>query len=606
MKIGISKKIIAPSIISLIFIVVLVGFNSYSSRYYINLHEECEQLGKAIEFVGDFQLLTNEVLMPIHDYLISGEAKEREIFARKITEGAHLFENVKGAVKGLCAGDDTLIKEMESDFVNLQQRALVILSLSNPATNTETARLMKEMDSFEYSLKEKGEKFHAHIKEDMDSHHAEGIRHNKSMTIFFLGLTLIALIVTVLLAFMVKSRIVNPIQEFTRATGIIRQGNLNYQVDIKTGDEIELLSNEFNSMTQGLKVKTEEAKKLSDMLDKSNKQLERNIIQLYTLYNISKTLSATFEMEKLLNQVVDEVSHGLKVHRMNIMLVNDDRSEMGIVSETGMPNQGKDVKVKISEGIYGLVAATGQAEIFNDLKNNPRFKATAGIDDDAGSMICAPFKGHGQVIGIINAYKLGGELFDTAAFELLMAAANQVGIALENAKLFEETKVLSITDGLTGLYNRRYFMERLTEEFGRTKRYKRSLSVILIDVDHFKKFNDANGHPEGDYLLRTFAEIMKKLARKSDVVARYGGEEFIIILPETDLEMAKITAERLRSEVAKTDFRGGQTQPLGRVTISSGVASYQANTASFEELIKSADNALYQAKESGRNKVCSV
>jgi diguanylate cyclase (GGDEF)-like protein len=334
--------------------------------------------------------------------------------------------------------------------------------------------------------------------------------------------------------------------------------------------------------------------------------LERNIIQLYTLYNISKSLSTESEMDKLLNQVVKEVSHALKVHRMNIMLVNEDRTEMSIVAGFGMPHQEKDVKVKLSEGIYGLVSQTGQAEVFNDLETNPRFKAIHGIDDDTSSVICAPFKGHGQVIGIVNAYKLGGESFDTAAFELLMAASNQVGIALENARLFEETRVLSITDGLTALYNRRYFMERLAEEFDRTKRYKRPLSLIFIDIDHFKKFNDTNGHPEGDLLLRSFAEIMKKFARKYDVVARYGGEEFIIILPETDKEMAKITAERLRSEVEKTDFKGGQTQPLGRVTISSGVASFQEDTASFEELIKMADDAMYRAKEDGRNRVCSA
>jgi diguanylate cyclase (GGDEF)-like protein len=605
MKIGISKKIVAPSIISLFFILVLVILSSYSFRYYTNLLEESERLTNAVEFVGDFQMLINEALMPVHDYLISGDEKDREIFARKIIEGAHLFENVKRTTKEI-PQERALIKEMESDFISLQQKALILLSISSPASNTQTTRLMKEIDIFAHNLKEKGEIFHTLIKKEIEDHHNATIQHNKLITIVFLIVTLISFAGTIWLVFMAKNKIVNPILEFTKATDIISQGNLNYQVNIKTGDEIELLSNEFNNMTQGLKVKTEEAKKLYDMLANSNKQLERNIIQLYTLYNISKSLSTESEMDKLLNQVVKEVSHALKVHRMNIMLVNDDRTEMSIVAGFGMPHQEKDVKVKLGEGIYGLVSQTGQAEVFNDLKTNPRFKAIHGIDDDTSSVICAPFKGHGQVIGIVNAYKLGGESFDTAAFELLMAASNQVGIALENARLFEETRFLSITDGLTALYNRRYFMERLAEEFDRSKRYKRQLSIILIDIDHFKKFNDANGHPEGDYLLRSFAEIMKKIARKSDVVARYGGEEFIIILPETDKEMAAITAERLRSEVEKTDFKGGQTQFLGRVTISSGVASFQENTASFEELIKMADDAMYRAKEDGRNRVCSA
>jgi HAMP domain-containing protein/putative methionine-R-sulfoxide reductase with GAF domain len=472
MKIGISKKIVAPSIISLFFILILVILSSYSFRYYTNLLEESERLTYAVEFVGDFQMLINEALMPVHDYLMSGDEKDREIFARKIIEGAHLFENVRRVTKEI-PQERTLIKEMESDFISLQQKALVLLSISSPASNTQTTGLMKEIDLFAHNLKEKGEKFHALIKKEIEDHHNATIQHNKLMTIVFLIVTLISFAGTIWLVFMAKNKIVNPILEFTRATDIISQGNLNYQVNIKTGDEIELLSNEFNNMTQGLKIKTEEAKKLYDMLANSNKQLERNIIQLYTLYNISKSLSTESEMDKLLNQVVKEVSHALKVHRMNIMLVNEDRTEMSIVAGFGMPHQEKDVKVKLSEGIYGLVSQTGQAEVFNDLKTNPRFKAIHGIDDDTSSVICAPFKGHGQVIGIVNAYKLGGESFDTAAFELLMAASNQVGIALENARLFEETRVLSITDGLTALYNRRYFMERLAEEFDRTKRYKR-------------------------------------------------------------------------------------------------------------------------------------
>src|SRR3972149_1465480 len=134
-------------------------------------------------------------------------------------------------------------------------------------------------------------------------------------------------------------------------------------------------------------------------------------------------------------------------------------------------------------------------------------------------------------------------------------------------------KTLAITDGMTGLYNHRYFLERINEEFERTRRYKRSLSLIMIDVDHFKKYNDTHGHQKGDEILKRVTKILKDTVRKSDTIARYGGEEFIIIFPETGGKEALSVAEKLRMEVEAHDFPGGETQPLGRITISQGVAT---------------------------------
>ncbi|MBI5047702.1 MAG: sensor domain-containing diguanylate cyclase [Deltaproteobacteria bacterium] len=211
------------------------------------------------------------------------------------------------------------------------------------------------------------------------------------------------------------------------------------------------------------------------------------------------------------------------------------------------------------------------------------------------------------MIGIINAYRLGGEVFDEASFELLTAATGQIGLALENARLFEETKTLAITDGMTVLYNHRYFLECLSREFERANRYKRPLSLIMIDVDFFKKYNDTHGHPKGDDVLRGVAGILKKSVRTSDIVARYGGEEFVIILPETTGEAAFTLAERLRKEVESTDFPGGETQPLGRITISLGVAASMEGVTKYpDDLVKNADNALYRSKEEGRNRVFVV
>jgi len=162
---------------------------------------------------------------------------------------------------------------------------------------------------------------------------------------------------------------------------------------------------------------------------------------------------------------------------------------------------------------------------------------------------------------------------------------------------------LSITDGLTGLYNHRYLSQRLDEEIKKSQRYNRPLSVMMIDIDFFKHYNDTNGHPAGDEVLKLVASTIKGTVRELDIVARYGGEEFCLVAPETSKDEAAILAERVRSRISEQTFHGQETQPNGNVTISIGVATCPDDATEAIELIKSADEALYHAKESGRDRV---
>lgn len=169
----------------------------------------------------------------------------------------------------------------------------------------------------------------------------------------------------------------------------------------------------------------------------------------------------------------------------------------------------------------------------------------------------------------------------------------------------EQTRRMANTDGLTGLYNHRHLQERLQQEIERSERYSRPLSVIMADLDHFKGFNDAFGHPRGDQLLIAVARTLKQLSRASDILARYGGEEFTLVLPETSASDAHVLAERVRQCVAALEL--GEPQPTrgtigANATLSLGVASY-AQGDSKETLIEAADAALYQAKHAGRNRV---
>jgi diguanylate cyclase (GGDEF)-like protein len=232
---------------------------------------------------------------------------------------------------------------------------------------------------------------------------------------------------------------------------------------------------------------------------------------------------------------------------------------------------------------------------------------------------------HASIDSAISALRAGAYDYLHKPFDDISLISSIVNRASEKIRLMEENRALleqlrkknaeleksnnmlkdmAIRDGLTSLYNHRYFQEILAVEFVRARRYKRSVSLIFVDVDYFKKYNDTHGHPEGDRALVTLGGIFTNSLRASDTVARYGGEEFVLILPETTKESALHIAENLRKAVFDHPFPGGETQPLGRVTISLGVATFPEDGTDGSSIIERADKGLYEAKKNGRNRVC--
>jgi len=187
--------------------------------------------------------------------------------------------------------------------------------------------------------------------------------------------------------------------------------------------------------------------------------------------------------------------------------------------------------------------------------------------------------------------------------KILKQYLNQLEISYDKSLLHKKVKDLAIKDGLTGLYNHRYLKERLELEMQTAKRIQHPLSLIFFDIDHFKKYNDINGHPMGDMLLRSVADILRKTSRATDIPCRYGGEEFMVILTHTNLEGAKIKAEKLRRLIEETEFPNQEKQPNGNLTVSVGVSEMPTHADDLTHLIDVADEALYKVKESGRNNV---
>jgi diguanylate cyclase (GGDEF)-like protein len=200
-----------------------------------------------------------------------------------------------------------------------------------------------------------------------------------------------------------------------------------------------------------------------------------------------------------------------------------------------------------------------------------------------------------DVIGVINVTnKRYNKDFTDEDVELLKAIADQAAVAINKAQLWD----MAVTDSLTGLYVRRYFMVKLQEELLRAERYKNILSIVMADLDRFKNINDTYGHDAGDRVLKAIGKFLQQNIRDVDVVARYGGEEFVIMIPEAAKDAAFILSERLRKQ-----FSDLKLEDFPQITISLGIATYPLDGTQLEDLIKKADAAMYAAKRAGRNKV---
>ena len=219
-----------------------------------------------------------------------------------------------------------------------------------------------------------------------------------------------------------------------------------------------------------------------------------------------------------------------------------------------------------------------------------------------------PVQGQGQVLGLLHiALEVSARTMRPArdAEQRLRAMTDRVGPALANLKLRDALREMALRDGLTGMYNRRYLEDALNRELHRAERSGKPVSVVMIDIDHFKHFNDKYGHDAGDFVLSAVARAIMKCIRPSDIACRYAGEELAVVLPEANLESACARAEQLRLTIRNNNLvHLGQTLPAP--TASFGVAVYPANGTKPADLLKAADQALYRAKQEGRDRVCAA
>lgn len=328
-------------------------------------------------------------------------------------------------------------------------------------------------------------------------------------------------------------------------------------------------------------------------IKRQKSDLELINVELSALYSVSSKISRTLEMSELLNEVLDVMTR-IEIFDFERQggVYTVDGDEMQLVSQIGELDNRLDSRksMRIDDCICGKTVKTGEVVILGSAELEE-----AGLEKTKlHGAVVVPLKAKEKVMGVLFLYTspdFSGMNEDKIT--LLSAIGNQVGIAMENVRLYEQTRFLSLYDPLTNVANRRFMDMGLEKYFSCTKRYGKSFSVIMLDIDNFKKYNDTHGHSAGDKMLTKVAQVLIDDIRNADAVARYGGEEFLIMLPETSQEAALVTAERVRKGVVeKTD-----------VTISLGVASYNEEMVKKEDLVNKADEALYRSKKTGKNRV---
>jgi len=354
----------------------------------------------------------------------------------------------------------------------------------------------------------------------------------------------------------------------------------------------------------------EEANQTNFQLNQSligkNKELRKKIYDLHNIFEISFELHAILDLDRLINSTLLTLIGQFSCKSALFLFIHKKNEQrLSVLNSKGYhESDTENLKVEKSDELYTYCLTKRDPILLKNLpkelkdsdavkelqKVNIELITPINVHDKEAAMLCL-----GERVKLKN--------YTQNELEILGTINNIISISVSNAHLYDEVIQLSYTDGMTELHNYRYFEMRLKEEVMRHSRTKQEVSLIILDVDFFKNYNDTLGHQAGDEVLRNLAIILKDTVRENDIVARYGGEEFAVILPGVDPEGSMILADRLRENVENFKFANQEIQPKGKLTISVGVATLPNQAKDVKDLIYKAETALYKAKNSGRNRV---
>lgn len=561
----------------------LLGINSINEGF----NEAVVEINEEMEPVMHLQIMLLQATMPPNDYLIHGESAERDKFARR-------SEDVERAFKQLEAAPFALAEERAS--VGLaheawrQARSIgeALLALPRPVGYAAAASEMKRMDAQFWRAIDLLGRVHDHADAEIETDFAEANTTGRAVLwvvfgVFGLGLTLVVL-TGMALARSILTR-VRALSEGARAFG---EGNFPYRVQLEGHDELGQLAQAFNAMAQQIET-TQEA-------------LTEHASQLAVLNQIAVALTSSLRLHEILNDIMQRGIALTDAKAICIAFYDETTRRFTDWLTEGLSEHFVRNMSFQPGGLADEAFTTASYILSNDRPETRHKLSRLTREEGLQCFICLPLTSHDRRLGVIYFYRTDRDTFTPAEIELLTTFASLTAQAIENARLYVQSQEQARTDALTGLDNRREFQRRLDEEIERALRHDRPLSLLMLDLDHFKRVNDTYGHPAGDEVLRATAARIRTEIRPADHAARYGGEEFVAILPETPAAGARVVAERVRRAVAGAPFRLPDGREIG-LTVSIGVLCYPDDANGSRRVVEHADQALYVAKETGRNRV---
>lgn len=407
----------------------------------------------------------------------------------------------------------------------------------------------------------------------------------RQLLLQMLAVLFIAIVGTTLLATYLARLLTRELHELSEGARAMAEGRFDMPIPVRSKDEVGALATAFNEMRDKLSISYSQ-------LSYSRDQLQRAVRR------VGETLRSTHDMKQMLESILNTASDAVGADAAALWIFTPTRDALEPTRLTGM-GDAEPVPIPVGEGLVGFVAERATPVLLpstsgpRPAKDEPQFPVA----------IAVPLYSEDRIMAVLAAYRRDEQaLFTIEDLETVVFLAEQGGVAVENVRLHEEAQRLSLTDGLTGTWNRRFFQMQFRQALATALRFERPFSLLMLDLDHFKELNDTYGHQRGDAVLIEFSQRVKHTLREIDTFARYGGEEFICLLPETDAEGAFTTGEKIREAIRSQSFGGAGEEPV-KVTVSIGVAAYPKHGNSFHELVETADRALYRAKESGRDRV---
>jgi diguanylate cyclase (GGDEF)-like protein len=448
------------------------------------------------------------------------------------------------------------------------------------------------------------------------------IAENFRLSLYGFSLLFVALAVSITII-IVRIILVSPVKKLNKAVNAATKGNFLSRVDVSNIDEIGILSQNFNKMLAKLtdieasKIDTDieldhaqhelrfaaELEEKNRIIEDTNYMLKKRLNELALLFDVNKALTSNLKLEHVLDVLTDKLGKALQFETFYLLLAKNNQKDLKIHTILGDDKKKALINSSVdpSAGLFAKAARTKRKVLVTSLSNVVLDDNDKKFLPKTGSFLSIAIRYKDRILGLLNFIRSEIDSFPNDEVRTLISLAQQTTMAILNAQLYQEKLDQSVTDELTQLANRRLLQSSLEQECNRARRFDEPLSVLMVDIDHFKRYNDINGHLFGDKVLKRIAQILKDNTRKVDTIARFGGEEFVIVLPGQGRAGAIGVANKLRKTISQTEFPRADRQPGGSITISVGVASLPEDANSPKDLLDSSDLALYVAKDKGRN-----